>query len=219
MIHFGDGSYGRRKMGEPPAATGCYSLRSRSPQAVSAFVTPPLAVRAGPDRPARHAGEGRPSHSRRLAAETSPPDTPPEPRARADSLLRYASACGCARLGGWRRASSTPPPLEGAASRLSLQTPHSFRTASQPAFRPVEGRCRDFANAAGQFAPRQPACAAGAFAPALPARSRLDGAAASQPVAALPAARRDAISAFASALHEKTRGPLAVSRRPSDARR
>ncbi len=146
--------------------------------------------------------------------------TPPPSRAQGlTPSFATLRPCGCARLGGWRRASSTPPPLEGAASRLSLQTPHSFRTASQPAFRPVEGRCRDFANAAGQFAPRQPACAAGAFAPALPARARLDGAAASQPVAALPAARRDAISAFASALHEKTRGPLAVSRRPSDARR
>ncbi len=146
--------------------------------------------------------------------------TPPPSRAQGlTPSFATLRPCGCARLGVWRRASSTPPPLGGAASRLSLQTPHSFRTASQPAFRPVEGRCRDFANAAGQFAPRQPACAAGAFAPALPARSRLDGAAASQPVAALPAARRDAISAFASALHEKTRGPLAVSRRPSDARR
>lgn len=158
------------RLRRPGAIRFAHGARKRSPPPV----TPPLAVHARPDRPARHAGEGDPH-----APAGWPPktylQTSPEPRVRAAPSFATLRPCGCARLGGWRRASSTPPSLGGAASRLSPHPPTPSCLLRSRPFGPIDGRCRDFANAAGQFARRQHACAADAFAPALAARSRLDG--------------------------------------------
>lgn len=78
--------------------------------------------------------------------------------------------------------SGRPPRIEHAGlpwgERIAASPPRPptpFGLLRSRPFGPVEGRYRDFANAAGQFARLQPACAADAFAPALAARSRLDG--------------------------------------------